>query len=156
MWTAFASVFSLLLGYSRVPYAAALDGDYFKSFSRVHPVHRFPNVSLVVLGILAIFFCLFRLQDVLAALVVIRLMIQFLAQTVGVIVFRIRRPDLHRPFRMWFYPLPAIIALVGFLYILIMRPGFTREIQYGAVILIVGAMFFFFRNWKRKDWPFAA
>jgi amino acid transporter len=156
MWTAFASVFSLLLGYSRVPYAAAVDGDYFRSFSRVHPVHRFPNVSLLVLGILAVFFCLFRLQDVIAALVVIRLMIQFLAQTVGVIVLRIRRPDLDRPFKMWLYPLPAVLALVGFLYVLIMRRDFTKEIQYGMVILIAGAIFFFLRNWKRKDWPFAS
>ena len=146
IWTAFGSVFSLLLAYSRVPYAAAVDGDYFKSFSRVHPVHRFPNVSLLVLGGLAAFFCLFRLQDVIAALVVIRLMIQFLAQTVGVMVFRIRRPDFPRPFRMWFYPLPALVALFGFLYVLIMRNDFTKEIRYGAVILVLGGIAFFLRS----------
>src|SRR3989441_2147092 len=142
MWTAFASVFSLLLGYSRVPYAAAVDGDYFKPFSRLHPEHRFPNVSLLVLGGMGILFCLFRLQDVIAALVVIRIMIQFLAQTIGVIVFRVRRPDVHRPFKMWLYPLPAVVALIGFLYVLIMRKDFTKEIQYGVVILILGAIFF--------------
>jgi amino acid transporter len=147
MWTAFASVFSLLLGYSRIPYAAAVDGDYFKPFSRIHPQHRFPNVSLLVLGGLGVVFCLFRLQDVIAALVVIRLMVQFLAQTVGVIVFRIRRPDVSRPFKMWFYPLPAIFALVGFLYVLVMRRDFTREIQYGAVILILGSVFFVIRRY---------
>ena len=156
MWTAFASVFSLLLGYSRVPYAAALDGDYFRSFSRVHPEHRFPNVSLLVLGILAVLFCLLRLQDVIAALVVIRLMIQFLAQIVGVIVFRMRQPDRPRPFKMWLYPLPAILALLGYLYVLVMRRDFTKELQYGVVILILGGIFFFFRNWQRKDWPFTA
>src|SRR5438309_890982 len=115
MWTAFASVFSLLLGYSRVPYAAAVDGDYFRSFSSIHPRHRFPNVSLVVLGTLAVLFCLLRLQDVIAALVVIRLMIQFLAQTVGVILFRVQRPDFPWPFKMWLYPLPAVLALIGYL-----------------------------------------
>ena len=109
----------------------------------MHPVHRFPNVSLLVLGGLAAVFCLFRLQDVIAALVVIRLMIQFLAQTVGVMVFRIRRPDFPRPFRMWFYPLPALVALFGFLYVLIMRNDFTKEIRYGAVILILGIIVFF-------------
>ena len=155
MWTAFASVFSLLLGYSRIPYAAAVDGDYFKAFSRVHPEHRFPNVSLMVLGGMGILFCLFRLQDVIAALVVIRLMIQFLAQTVGVIVFRVRRPDVPRPFKMWLYPLPAVAALVGFLYVLIMRKDFTKEIQYGVVILILGAVFFLVRSWMREEWPFA-
>ena len=146
IWTAFSSVFSLLLAYSRVPYAAAVDGDYFKSFARVHPVHRFPDVSLLVLGGLAAVFCLFRLQDVIAALVVIRLMIQFLAQIVGVMVFRIRRPDFPRPFRMWFYPLPALVALFGFLYVLIMRNDFTKEIRYGAVILVLGGIVFFLRS----------
>jgi basic amino acid/polyamine antiporter, APA family len=147
MWTAFASVFSLLLGYSRIPYAAAVDGDYFKPFSRIHPEHRFPNVSLLVLGGLGIVFCLFRLQDVIAALVVIRLMVQFLAQTVGVIVFRIRRPDVPRPFKMWLYPVPAILALFGFLYVLVMRKDFTKEIEYGAVILILGTIVFFLRRY---------
>src|SRR5215510_2772890 len=88
MWTAFASVFSLLLGYSRVPYAAAMDGNYFKAFQRVHPVHRVPHISLLVMGGVAAVFCLFRLADVIAALVVIRIMVQFLAQTIGVIVLR--------------------------------------------------------------------
>src|SRR5216117_643657 len=149
-------VFSLLLGYSRVPYAAAVDGDYFRSFSRVHPEHHFPNVSLLVLGTLAVLFCLLRLQDVIAALVVIRLMIQFLAQTVGVILFRMRRPDVPRPFKMWFYPLPAVLALAGYLYVLVMRRDSTRELQYGIAILVIGGICFLLRNWKRKDWPFGA
>src|SRR5262249_33205766 len=83
MWTAFASVFSLLLGYSRVPYAAALDGNYFKAFRRVHPVHRIPHVSLLVLGGTVILFCFLRLADLIAALVVIRILIQFIVQAVG-------------------------------------------------------------------------
>src|SRR3982750_869045 len=80
MWTAFASVFSLLLGYSRVPYAAALDGNYFKAFARIHPKHRFPTVSLLALGFVATLFCLLRLADVIAALVVIRISLQFVVQ----------------------------------------------------------------------------
>src|SRR5579872_6584064 len=111
MWTAFASVFSLLLGYSRVPYAAALDGNYFKIFSRVHPEGRFPYVSLLAIGGVAALFCFLRLADIIAALVVIRIMIQFLVQAVGVMVLRKRRPDLPRPFRMWLYPVPALIAI---------------------------------------------
>ncbi len=97
--TAFASVFSLMLGYSRVPYAAAKDGNYFKAFARLHPVHRFPHVSLLALGVVAAAFCFLRLKDAIAALVVIRLILQFLVQAVGLIVLRIRRPDLPRPFR---------------------------------------------------------
>ena len=83
--TAFASVFSLMLGYSRVPYAAAKDGNYFRAFARVHPVHRFPHISLLALGVVAAAFCFLRLKDAIAALVVIRLILQFLVQAVGVI-----------------------------------------------------------------------
>ena len=104
MWTAFASVFSLMLGYSRVPYAAALDGNYFRAFAKVHPQHRFPYVSLLALGVVAALFCFLSLADVIAALVVIRITLQFLVQAIGLIVLRIHRPELPRPFRMWFYP----------------------------------------------------
>jgi amino acid transporter len=156
MWTAFASVFSLLLGYSRVPYAAALDGDYFKVFTRVHPQHRFPHVSLLVMGAVAAAFCLLRLADVIAALVVIRIIIQFLAQTVGVMVLRARRPDLPRPFRMWLYPLPALVAFSGFVYVLISRNNFLKEVRYAAVLLILGLIIYFVRAWRHGRWPFAA
>ena len=97
MWTAFASVFSLLLGYSRVPYAAALDNNYFQVFARVHPQHRFPYVSLLALGGVAVMFCFLALADVIAALVVIRITLQFLVQAIGLIVLRIRRPGLAAP-----------------------------------------------------------
>src|SRR3981081_864207 len=110
MWTAFASVFSLLLGYSRVPYAAALDGNYFRAFARVHPQHRFPYVSLLALGGVAALFCFLSLADVIAALVVIRITLQFLVQAIGLIVLRIRRPDLPRPFCMWLYPRATLLA----------------------------------------------
>src|ERR1051325_10715721 len=114
MWTAFASVFSLLLGYSRLPFAPARCGNYFRIFARFHPRHRFPYVSLLVMAGIATVFCFFRLADVIAALVVNRILVQFLAQIAGVIVLRVRRPDLPRPFRMWLYPLPALVALGGF------------------------------------------
>lgn len=154
MWTAFASVFSLLLGYSRIPYAAAVDGDYFKAFSRVHPTHRFPNVSLLVLGGVAILFCTIRLADVIAALVVIRIIVQFLAQTIGVIVLRIRRPNLPRPFRMWLYPLPALVTFCGFMYVLIMRNNFGKEVRYAIVVILVGLGLFLFRSYRDRNWPF--
>ena len=94
----------MLLGYSRVPYAAALDGNYFRAFARVDPKRRFPTVSLLALGGVAMLFCFLRLADVIAALVVIRILLQFIVQAVGVIVLRHRRPDMPRPFRMWLYP----------------------------------------------------
>jgi amino acid transporter len=156
MWTAFASVFSLLLGYSRVPYAAALDGNYFRAFARVHPQHRFPTVSLLALGGIATLFCLLRLSDVIAALVVIRILLQFIVQAVGLMVLRKRQPDMPRPFRMWLYPLPALLAIAGFLFILVARKNFLREIRYAVVILVLGLAIYFVRSWRRGEWPFSA
>jgi len=155
MVTAFASVFSLVLGYSRVPYAAALDGNYFKIFARVHPVYQFPHVSLLALGGVSMLFCFFPLADVIAALVVIRILLQFILQAVGVIVLRIRRPDLPRPFRMWLYPLPAILAVLGFAYIVIRRHDALKQVRYAAVILIAGLIIYAVRAFHNREWPFA-
>jgi len=154
VFAAFASVFSLMLGYSRVPYAAAIDGNYFRAFSKVHPKHRFPHVSLVALGLVATAFCFFSLADVIAALVVIRITLQFLVQAIGVIVLRIRRPDMPRPFRMWLYPLPALIASVGFIFVVINRTGSMKQIRYALVILISGLIIYFLRAWRNREWPF--
>ncbi len=153
MWTAFASVFSLLLGYSRVPYAAALDGNYFQAFARVHPEHRFPYVSLLALGGVAVLFCFFALADVIAALVVIRITLQFLVQAIGVIVLRLRRPDLPRPFRMWLFPLPALLAATGFVFVLVSRTNSLKQLRYAVVILITGAALYLLRAWRNEEWP---
>jgi APA family basic amino acid/polyamine antiporter len=155
MWTAFASVFSLMLGYSRVPYAAAKDGNYFAAFAKVHPVHRFPYISLLALGVVAAAFCFLRLKDAIAALVIIRIILQFLVQAIGLIVLRIRRPDMPRPFRMWLYPLPALIASAGFIFVLINRENALKEIRYAIVILATGLTIYIIRAWRMRYWPFA-
>ncbi len=153
IWTAFASVFSLMLGYSRIPYAAAADGNYFRVFARLHPRHHFPYISLLTLGALGTLFCLFRLEDVIHALVVIRIMVQFLLQILGLLLLRARRPDFPRPFRMWLYPIPALLAAVGFLFVLFMRPEFMKEIRYALVIIVAGVLIFLIRSWWRHEWP---
>jgi amino acid transporter len=153
--TAFASVFSLMLGYSRVPFAAARDGNYFKAFARIHPTHRFPHISLLALGVVAAAFCFLRLKDAIAALVVIRLILQFLVQAVGVIVLRVRQPELKRPFRMWLYPLPAVLACAGFLFILFNRENWQKEMRYAAIILLTGIIIYMIRAWRQSAWPFS-
>jgi APA family basic amino acid/polyamine antiporter len=120
----------------------------------VHPEHRFPYVSLLALGGVALLFCFLSLADVIAALVVIRITLQFLVQAIGVIVLRIRRPDLPRPFRMWLYPLPALIASVGFVFILIYRTNSLTQIRYALVILITGMIIYMIRAWRNREWPF--
>jgi len=154
MFTAFASVFSLMLGYSRVPYAAAKDGNYFRAFARVHPVYRFPYISLLALGVVAAAFCFLRLRDAIAALVVIRILVQFLVQAVGLIVLRSTRPGMPRPFRMWLYPLPALAAIASFLFILFNRVNAWKEVRYAAVILLTGLAIYMIRAWRGREWPF--
>ncbi len=155
MLTAFSSVFSLLLGYSRVPYAAALDGNYFRAFSRVDEKRRLPNVSLVSLGVVASLACLLRLADLIAALVVIRIMLQFLVQAVGLLLLRATRPDFPRPYRMWLYPIPAVLAICGFVFVLFSRPNFIKEVRYGTLLLLAGLAIYFWRALRLRQWPFA-
>ncbi|MGC2548419.1 MAG: APC family permease, partial [Silvibacterium sp.] len=154
MWTAFASVFSLLLGYSRVPYAAALDGNYFRVFARLHPRHKFPDVSLVSLGLVAAVFCFFDLGVVIAALVAIRILLQYVLQQVGVIVLRVKRPEMRRPFRIWLYPLPPLLALAGFLFIVFSRRAASRELLDTVFVALSGSLIYFVRAYRRGEWPF--
>lgn len=156
MWTALASVFSLLLSYSRVPYAAALDGSYFRAFAKLHPKHGFPNVSLIALGLVAAVFCFFDLSNVIAALVAIRIILQYVLQQIGVMLLRVKRPQMERPFRLWLYPLPPLVALAGFLFIVFSRADASREFVYAGVIAVTGSILYFWRARRRREWPFAA
>jgi amino acid transporter len=146
MVTAFGSVFSLLLGYSRIPYAAALDGNFPKVFGTLHPRRRFPYVSLLTLGGIACVFCFFSLAQVIATLVVLRILLQFSLQHVGVMLLRKRRPGMKRPFRMWMYPLPPIVALVGFAYIVFVRRGSATELMLAGAVVVVGTVVFVVRG----------
>jgi len=155
VWTAFASVFSLLLGYSRVPYAAARDGNYFRFLGAVHPKHGIPHRSLVTLGLVAACFCFFSLAQVITWLVITRILLQFMLQQVGVIVLRIRQPDLPRPFRIPLYPLPPLAAIAGFMFIVLSRATAPRTILGALVIAVSGTVIYLVRARMRSEWPFA-
>ncbi|MEO7963609.1 MAG: amino acid permease, partial [Gemmatimonadaceae bacterium] len=116
MWTALASVFALLLAYSRIAYAAAEQGDFFRFFARLHPTQHFPHVALLVIGGLAIAGAFFSLSDVISALLTSRILIQFIGQ-IGALHLLRRRGDIVFPFRMRFYPLPSLIALLGWTFV---------------------------------------
>lgn len=118
LWTALACMFAITLGYSRIPYAAARNGDFFRSFAYLTERGRYPLVSLVTLGLLTAAFCFLDLQSVISAAVCVRIGVQFIGQIVGLHWIRTRRPDIAMPFRMWFYPLPSLIALAGWLFVL--------------------------------------
>ena len=145
MITAFASVFSLLLGYSRIPYAAAQDGNFFAPFGRLHPTRGFPYISLLYLGGAAALFCFLSLAEVIAALVILRILVQFLLQHLGVLYLRRTQPALPRPFRLWLYPVPPLLALAGFTYILLGRPNFAHEIRLAALVILLGAVTYLLR-----------
>ena len=155
VWTAFASVFSLLLGYSRVPFAAARDGNYFSALAAVHPKHGIPHRSLVALGLVASAFCFFSLQQVITMLVITRILLQFLLQHVGVMLLRVKRPELARPFRMPLYPLPPLVAMGGFLFILANRSQAAGGLAVAAGIAVSGTLIYLVRAKRLRQWPFA-
>ena len=154
IWTAFASVFSLLLGYSRVPYAAARDGNYFRFLAAVHPKHGIPHRSLVALGLVAAAFCFFSLAQVITMLVITRILLQFFLQQVGVMLLRVRRPELARPFKMPLYPLPPLLAMAGFVFILVNRSQALGGIAVAAGIAVVGTLIYMLRARRLGQWPF--
>jgi basic amino acid/polyamine antiporter, APA family len=153
LWIAFSSVFSLLLGYSRIPYAAATDGNFFRVFARLHPEGRFPYVSLIVLGLIASFCSLGRLSEVIGSLIATRVLIQYLPQTLGFFLLRFRQPALERPFRMWLYPLPGILSILGWIYVLVTAA--PRSLIFAGAVLAVGSTVYFLRARQRHEWPFS-
>jgi basic amino acid/polyamine antiporter, APA family len=151
LWIAFSSIFSLLLGYSRIPYAAAADGNFFRVFARLHPRGNFPHISLITLGIIASLFSLRRLPEVIGSLVATRVLIQYLPQAIGLFVLRYRAPDMKRPFRMWLYPIPGIISILGWIYIL--GTAAPRSLAFAFVVFGVGSLIFFIRAKICNEWP---
>lgn len=152
LWTAFGSVFALLLGYSRIPYAAARDGYFFRIFDRLHSRGHFPAFSLLLIGIISIIGSMFSLQLVIDALITTRILVQFIGQMFGVTLLRRRQPELPRPYRIWLYPLPNAIALVGWIFIFATTDPLI--ILFGLGTLAAGILAFLIWSWRTRKWPF--
>jgi len=151
LWTAFGSVFALLLGYSRIPYAAAESGYFFRVFGKLHPKGGFPYVSLLVLGVISILAGFVSLGTVIDALIVTRILVQFMGQVVAVALLR-RRTDVARPYSMWLYPLPALLALLGWIFVFATTEW--HVILFGVGVLVLGVLAFLFWSWRTARWPF--
>jgi amino acid transporter len=151
LWTAFGSVFALLLGYSRIPFAAARDGYFFSVFGRLHPTKGFPHVSLIVLGLIAAVCALLPLGLVIDALITTRILVQFIGQVFAVMLLRRQRPDMPRPFRMWLYPIPAFIALAGWIFLLLTSGWYLIALGLGTLVL--GVICFLFWSRQTQRWP---
>lgn len=152
LWTAFGSVFALLLGYSRIPFAAAESGYFFRIFGRLHPTKDFPYVSLLVLGVLSILAGFFSLGTVIDALIVTRILVQFIGQVFGLMLLRRHAPALPRPYRMWLYPVPAFVALLGWMFVFVTTE--IRVILFGVGALLVGCLTFLVWSRRIGGWPF--
>lgn len=153
LWIALASVFSVLLGYSRVPYSAALDGNFFPVFARVHPTKHFPHISLLLLGGLAFVFSLtLRLKTAIAAILAMRLLVQFIGQAIGVMLLRKRWGSARLPFRMWLYPVPAVLTMLAWAW-LFWQTGPMRK--WGLLEIALGVIAFLVWTREMRQWPFA-
>jgi len=149
LWTAFGSVFALLLGYSRILYAAARDGCFFRVFAGLHPRKNFPHRALVLVGVVAILCSFLPLLTVIDALLVTRIVVQFIGQIAAVMLLRRHAPQLHRPYRIWFYPLPCLLALVGWIFIFVTTKPFL--IGYAILSLALGlGAYWLWSRWVRQ------
>ena len=154
LWVAFGSLFALTLGYSRVPYAAAVDGTFFRAFARLHPTRHFPHVSLVALGGVALVFSLlFKLSEVIAAILAMRILVQFVGGGVGVMILRKKWGRERLPFRMWLYPAPAVIAILLWIGVFFST---GRTALAGLGVMAGGVIVFLARAAALERWPFAA
>ena len=147
LWTAFASVFALLLGYSRIPYAAAVDGYFFKVFARLHPTKDFPYISLLTLGTVAIITAFFRLDQVISALLTTRILVQFIGQIFALPLLRKRLRPEQRLYKMFLYPLPAAIAFFGWSYIFLASGWKFIAIGIGTLL---GGIALFYGVWRDR------
>ena len=138
-----SSLYAVILGYSRIPFAAARDGQFFAVFGRLHPEKRFPHVSLLTIGAVTLPFCFFTLGQLVSWLLQVQILLQFVWQCAAVILLRRYRPDIAKPFRMWLYPLPALVSLALWLYVFFSAPleGMIFSVAFLAVAL--GAYFAF-------------
>jgi amino acid transporter len=152
LWTTVGSVFALLLGYSRIPYAAAQDGYFFRIFGRLHPRKQFPHVSLLVIGGMSILCSFVSLGMVIDALMTTRILVQFIGQIFAVTLLRRRATAGERPYRIWLYPLPSLVALAGWIFIF--ATSEVKIILFGLGTLAVGMLFFLIWSFATRRWPF--
>lgn len=153
MGSCFGSAFAGLLGYSRIPYGAARAGHFFEAVARVHPRHLIPHVSLLLVGGLTLFWSFFDLQLVISALITTRILVQFVAQIVGLFLLRRAHPEWVRPFRIWLAPLPCGLALVGWLYVFV-ASGWKFVVP-SLLTMLAGVAAFLLWSWRLRTWPFS-
>ncbi|MBI5856011.1 MAG: APC family permease [Sphingobacteriales bacterium] len=148
---AFSSLFAVILGYSRVPYAAAVDGNFFKIFARLHPAKNFPYISLIVLCVLGfVFSLLFKLSEVISSILAMRIVVQFIGQAVGVVLLRNKLGKKDLPFKMWLFPVPVILSIAIWIFLFVSTGWFAI---WGSLIAIIGVIVYILkiRFWDNQQ-----
>jgi len=143
------------LGFSRILYAAGAEGNFFKVFGRVHPTGRFPTISLLAVNALAIPLCWLSLERLLSALMITQIVFQFIPQVFAVFAIRMYRKEIQRPFGMWLYPVPALVALMGWIYVAA-TPDQRQYLGTALILLFLGLGAYFLRAKVIRSWPFGS
>jgi amino acid transporter len=146
-------IFTMILGYSRILYAAGAEGNFFRVFGRVHPTGHFPTVSLLAIIAMAVPLCWISLERLLSALMITQIVFQFVPQIFAVFAIRMYRKEIARPFGMWLYPLPALVALAGWICVAV-TPEQRQFLDTAIVLLLLGLGAYFIRARAIKSWPF--
>ncbi len=153
LWVALASLFAVMLGYSRVPFAAAQDGAFFKIFGKLHPTKKFPYISLLILAAFAfVFSLLLRMGEVISGILAMRIMVQFIGQAVGLMLLRERKGTSNLPYKMPLYPLPVLLAIGMWLFVFYATG--INVISMFAVVLVSGTILYMVKANINKEWPF--
>jgi amino acid transporter len=147
-----AGIFTMSLGYSRVLYAAGAEGNFFKAFGRVHPKGRFPTFAVVATNAMAVPLCWFSLERLISAMMIIQIVFQFIPQIFAVFAIRKYRKEIKRPYGMWLYPVPALIALAGWIYVA-STPEQRQYLGTAVILLLLGLGAYFLRARAVKSWP---
>jgi len=149
LWIAMASLFAIMLGYSRIPYAAAVDGNFFKMFAKLHPTKNFPYISLLVLsGLGFIFSVLIKLTDAISSILAMRIVVQFIAQAVGVVLLRKKFGSGKLPFKMWLFPVPVILSIGIWIFVFVNTGWFA---VWGSLIAVAGIGVYYFTKTISKQ-----
>jgi amino acid transporter len=149
LWIALASLFAVVLGYSRIPYAAAVDGNFLEYFSRLHPTKNFPYISLIFLCSLGfIFSILFKLEKAIDSILAMRILVQFIGQSIGLVLLRTRMGTKQLPFKMWIYPAPIIVSISIWIFLFISTGWFAL---WGSLIAGAGIIVFFISQELKKS-----
>ncbi len=141
LFVAVASLYATILGYSRVAYAAAKDGEFFQIFAHVHPTKRFPDVSLAMTALVSIPFCFFTLGQLVNWLIQVQILLRFIWQCAAVVLLRRYRKDIPQPFTMWLYPWPAVLS--GALWVFIFFTGPVEGMLFSVATLVAGVIAYF-------------